>query len=170
MKLYQNKCTHPDFSFHTLWQLQKEFHIGYESIQEKLKNTKHQWSPKLQYLYQNTCKREYSSALWNVLIYELSLFSVQSTEIQVFQIGTIQFFSLPGEIFSEIALKIKEQSPFNNTIAVGVANGYFGYMPTKEEYFEGDYEVNGCKYGPDAGNTFIEATVEVMNTLITKGE
>lgn len=90
------------------------------------------------------------------------------TEMQVFQVGNILFFGLPGEVFSEIALDIKKQSPFENTIAVGLANCRWEYMPTKEEFINGDYEVDGSKYSPDAGEVLIKSTLEVINSLKVK--
>ena len=89
----------------------------------------------------------------------------ESTEIQVFRIGETVFFSLPGEIFSEIALAVKKQSPFKNALPVGLSNGYYAYMPTKEEFIDGDYEVDGSKFSPEAGETLVNATVSVINKL-----
>ncbi len=89
----------------------------------------------------------------------------ESTELQVIRIGEIVFFALPGEVFSEIALKIKEKSPYKNTFAVGVANGYYAYMPTKEEFVDGDYEVDGSKFSPETEDVFIEATLEIINNI-----
>ncbi len=89
----------------------------------------------------------------------------ESTEIQAFRIGETVFFSLPGEIFSEIALAIKKQSPFKNSLPVGLTNGYYAYMPTKEEFIDGDYEVDGSKYSPEAGDELVKATVNVIKKL-----
>ncbi len=86
-------------------------------------------------------------------------------ESQVFRVGDIVFFSLPGEVFSEIALSIKKQSPFNNTIPVGLANCRWEYMPTKEEFIEGDYEVDGSKYSPEVAEVFINSTLKIINFL-----
>jgi len=47
---------------------------------------------------------------------------------------------LPSEVFVEIQMKIKEQSPYSFTMVIGYANGYFGYIPTTEAYDEGGYE------------------------------
>lgn len=48
---------------------------------------------------------------------------------------------LPSEVFVEHQLFIKENSPFKNTIVVGYADDYFGYIPTAEAFDEGGYEV-----------------------------
>jgi hypothetical protein len=49
---------------------------------------------------------------------------------------------MPGESFVEVQLMIKEKSKFPNTIVVGIANGVFSYIPTREAFSEGGYEVN----------------------------
>ncbi|MGF9993175.1 neutral/alkaline non-lysosomal ceramidase N-terminal domain-containing protein [Bacillus mycoides] len=71
-------------------------------------------------------------------------------EIQLFQINDGSFSGIPMEPFSETALAIKEN--LNNELAFfgGYTNGYLGYLPTKEEYIYGGYEVelNPVIYGP----------------------
>ena len=54
------------------------------------------------------------------------------TELQVFKIGDIVLAANPGELFNELGLKIKEQSPYENTFVVSYANGTIGYIPTRE--------------------------------------
>jgi len=88
-----------------------------------------------------------------------------SMEMQAVRIGDTAFFSLPGEVFSEIALAVKKQSPFEKTLAAGVANGYYGYMPTAKEFIEGDYEVDGCKYSPKAEQVCIDSALAVIGRL-----
>ncbi|MGG2016618.1 neutral/alkaline non-lysosomal ceramidase N-terminal domain-containing protein [Bacillus sp. S10(2024)] len=71
-------------------------------------------------------------------------------EIQLLQINEGSFSGIPMEPFSETALEIKEK--LNNELAFfgGYTNGYVGYLPTKEEYAYGGYEVelNPVVYGP----------------------
>ena len=47
---------------------------------------------------------------------------------------------LPSELLVKIGLSIKRESPFSNTAVVGYTNGYFGYIPTIDEYEKGGYE------------------------------
>lgn len=47
---------------------------------------------------------------------------------------------LPTELFVEIGLGIKENSPFGLTAVAGYSNDYFGYVPIAEAYREGGYE------------------------------
>lgn len=71
-------------------------------------------------------------------------------EIQLFQINEGSFSGIPMEPFSESALEVQEK--LNNKLAFfgGYINGYLGYLPTKEAYPYGGYEVelNPVVYGP----------------------
>lgn len=53
----------------------------------------------------------------------------------------IVLISLPGEPFTEIALAIKKGSGFQTTFLVSLANGTCGYIPLKECYERGGYEI-----------------------------
>jgi hypothetical protein len=48
----------------------------------------------------------------------------------------------PGELFSEIGMRIKERSPFPRTLLCGYAGGTVGYVPTRSAFSEGGYEVS----------------------------
>ena len=54
----------------------------------------------------------------------------------------IMIWSTPCELFSEISMKIREESPFPHTFYFGYANGTFGYLATKKAYVEGGYETD----------------------------
>lgn len=63
-------------------------------------------------------------------------------EVQVLRLGDIILAGIPGEVFVEIGLGIKEGSPFEHTYAVSHTNGNIGYMPTKKAFQEGGYETH----------------------------
>lgn len=65
---------------------------------------------------------------------------VMDFEISVLQIGPWTIVGLPGEIYSDIGLKIKASSPFANTIVVEIANGYNGYVSPDIIQRSGCYE------------------------------
>ncbi|MBJ8008633.1 MULTISPECIES: neutral/alkaline non-lysosomal ceramidase N-terminal domain-containing protein [Bacillus cereus group] len=71
-------------------------------------------------------------------------------EIQLFQINDGIFSGIPMEPFSETALEMKESLQNELAFFGGYTNGYIGYLPTKEEYAYGGYEVelNPVVYGP----------------------
>ncbi len=55
------------------------------------------------------------------------------------RIGDAYIFAEPGELFTEIGLRIKKYSPFTYTFIMGLADGYFGYIPTARAIQEGGY-------------------------------
>jgi hypothetical protein len=54
--------------------------------------------------------------------------------------GDIAVWAAPLELFCEIAMQIRDLSPFPYTFYFGYCNGWLGYMPTKEEFQYGGYE------------------------------
>jgi len=60
--------------------------------------------------------------------------------IQVFKIGEQGIAAIPFEVFTEIGLEIKAKSPGKSTFSIGLANGYYGYLPTPEQHVLGGYE------------------------------
>ena len=60
--------------------------------------------------------------------------------VHVLQIGEIVFVGLPGEIFSDIGLKIKALSPFPHTVVVELADGWHGYIAPDFVMRAGCYE------------------------------
>lgn len=60
-------------------------------------------------------------------------------EMLAFLIGDATFVTIPGELFTEIGLRIKEASPFDHTWILDLANGCLGYIPTARAIREGGY-------------------------------
>ncbi len=88
-------------------------------------------------------------------------------EIQVLKIGESAWVGVPGELFCQIGLDIKEQSPFANTYIVGYANCYQGYFPTPIAYEEGGYEVNmgrWSRFTAAAGESVQDTALELLNS------
>ncbi|MEG7841638.1 neutral/alkaline non-lysosomal ceramidase N-terminal domain-containing protein [Bacillus mobilis] len=70
-------------------------------------------------------------------------------EVQLFQVNDGMFFGIPMEPFSETALEVKESLRNELAFFGGYTNGYIGYLPTREEFAYGGYEVelNPIVYG-----------------------
>ena len=56
----------------------------------------------------------------------------------------------PGEIFVELGLDLKMDSPFGQTMVAELANGSIGYIPCSRAYRQENYEVVSarCAQGP----------------------
>ena len=61
--------------------------------------------------------------------------------MQVIALGDVAWVSLPGEIFVELGLAVKKGSPFAHTLIAELANGSVGYIPNRDAYPQGNYEV-----------------------------
>jgi hypothetical protein len=84
-------------------------------------------------------------------------------EVQVISLGEeVAWVSLPGEIFVELGLAIKEASPFRYTMIAELANGSIGYIPDKPAYAQGNYEVVSARCAAGSGEMLVEATVRLL--------
>jgi neutral ceramidase len=87
-------------------------------------------------------------------------------EVQVIALGSdVACVSLPGEIFVELGLAIKERSPFRYTFIAELANGSIGYIPNREAYPQGNYEVVSARCAPGGGELLVEAATRLLREL-----
>jgi hypothetical protein len=63
------------------------------------------------------------------------------TELQGLAIQDFAFVTFPGEVYVEFGLRVKALSPFKSTMVIGLANSQLGYIPKKEAFAQGGYEV-----------------------------
>lgn len=90
----------------------------------------------------------------------------QEVEVQAIALGDeIAWVSLPGEIFVELGLAIKKASPFRFTMIAELANGSIGYIPNKEAYPQGNYEVVSARCAAGSGEMLVEAALELLHAL-----
>lgn len=65
--------------------------------------------------------------------------------LQSLKIGDLGIAAIPCEVFAEMGLAIKAQSPFKQTFTMELANGYNGYLPTERQHALGGYETWNSK-------------------------
>lgn len=61
--------------------------------------------------------------------------------LSAMKIGSILIAGVSGELMTEIGMRIKEESPYKNTMIITHCNGSSGYLCTNQAYPEGGYEV-----------------------------
>ena len=92
-----------------------------------------------------------------------------STELQVFSLSDeVAFVSVPGELFVEFGLEIKQKSPFAHTPVIELANESVGYIPTPIAFEEGGYEPTPMRHShldPCAGEMLVESALRQLNKL-----
>lgn len=62
-------------------------------------------------------------------------------ELMSLRIGELALAAMPGELFCELGLELRKQSPAPHTLAVELANDAIGYLPTMAAFEQGGYEV-----------------------------
>ncbi len=85
-------------------------------------------------------------------------------EAQVVRIGDHCMAGVPGELFTEYALRIKQNSPA--TYPVAFVNGELqGYIVTPEAAAAGGYEAAGSIFAPEAGDRLVEAALRAVKRV-----
>lgn len=85
--------------------------------------------------------------------------------VQGIAIGDIALLGIAGEPFSAIGQAIQKRSPFRHTLVSGYSNGGFGYIPTREAFPEGGYEIETTPFSEDAADVVIAAGTELLDAL-----
>lgn len=95
--------------------------------------------------------------------------------LQAIRMGDLCFYTMPGEVFSELGQYVLENSSYSHSIFVHNSNTYCGYIPTKESFGEGYdlYETSLCYHScltPDAGEIMTNRLLELGESLGAKTE
>lgn len=94
---------------------------------------------------------------------ESVLSEVLPVEVQVLEIAGRWFVCLPGELFVEYSLRLKERSPAESFV-IGLANGELqGYIVTEAAAVEGGYEAGNSLFPPAAGARLIDEAIRLVH-------
>jgi hypothetical protein len=73
-------------------------------------------------------------------------------------LGDVSICALPGEVFVEFGLQIQRESPFRHTLVAAYCDNTLQYIPTREAFAGGEYEVDGgWRYTSPAGGEQLAA-------------
>lgn len=87
-------------------------------------------------------------------------------EVQVIRISDdVAIVTLPGEVFVDLGLQIKRESPFKTTIVIELCNDSPGYIPTQKAFAEGSYETVNSRVKTGGGEMMAEAAVKMLKEL-----
>ena len=82
------------------------------------------------------------------------------------RIGPLRMVGYPGEMFSETAMAVKEESPHALTMVTSyTSGGHAGYVPVAEAYETGGYEVRVSPYAEGAETVLREGLLDLLETL-----
>src|SRR5690606_7222940 len=91
-------------------------------------------------------------------------------EVQVIALGNeLAWVGLPGEIFTEFGLNLKNASPFRYTMIHSLANGAIGYVPNLRAYPERAREDMATRCAPGSGERLVEAATHLLIKLKNEG-
>jgi neutral ceramidase len=85
-------------------------------------------------------------------------------ELQAIRIADAMFVAVPAEVFVEIGLRIKRMS-HRKIFTVGVANGYIGYLPNRDAYTAGGYEVVSARVGENSEDELVRGIMVLERSV-----
>lgn len=87
-------------------------------------------------------------------------------EVQAFRLDNdTAIVTLPSEIFVNLGLSIKAASPFKTTLVVELANESVAYIPTRQAFLEGSYEVTNSRVERGTGERLVDAAIGLLKEL-----
>jgi hypothetical protein len=91
----------------------------------------------------------------------------RAVPLQAIRLGDTAVCAIPFETLVEIGLELKERSPLPNTIVVGIANGYNGYLPPPNQHELGGYEtwLGTSRVQEDASVLIIDQLLQMLAEL-----
>ena len=78
----------------------------------------------------------------------------------------VAIWAAPLELFCEIAMEIRNWSPFPFTLYFGYCNGWLGYLPTKAEFAFGGYEPSVSPYTEQGEADVTQAVVSYLQGMV----
>ena len=85
--------------------------------------------------------------------------------VRFLRINDTLIWSAPVELFCEIAIAVRNQSPFPHTFYFGYTNGWFGYLPTAQAFSEGGYEPQTSPFTAQAEGDLTQGVVSFIQGL-----
>ncbi|MFN0196423.1 MAG: neutral/alkaline non-lysosomal ceramidase N-terminal domain-containing protein [Planctomycetaceae bacterium] len=80
--------------------------------------------------------------------------------------GDVAIVTLPGEVFVELGLAIKQASPFKHTHVIELSNAVETiYIPTRAAYAGGSYEVTNSAVQPGSGEMLAETAIRLLREI-----
>jgi hypothetical protein len=85
--------------------------------------------------------------------------------VRFLRINDSVLWASPVELFCEIAIRIRNESPFQHTFFLGYTNGWLGYLPTAEAFREGGYEPRTSPFTEKVERDFGEAVAAFLQGM-----
>lgn len=86
-------------------------------------------------------------------------------EVMVITLGdAVAFVGVPGELFVELGLQVKQNSPYKYTFLTALANGSLGYIPNRKAMSEGAYGASphSTRFSPGGGEAMVDSAIRQL--------
>lgn len=92
-------------------------------------------------------------------------------EVSAITLGNeVAIVCLPGEVFVELGMAIKQASPYRTTFVIELANAVETiYVPHRAAYAGGSYEVTNSTVQPGSGEMLVEAALGLLRQSASQG-
>lgn len=94
-----------------------------------------------------------------------------SIDQTIFSFNSVAFVPFCFELFSEVALRLRKYSPFANTLCMCNTNGSEFYLPSKDQFVRGGYEIdifrlaNVYKLTDDTDTVIINENMKILKRM-----
>jgi neutral ceramidase len=88
-----------------------------------------------------------------------------ATHMTILALGDIALVGVPGELFVELGLAMKSNPYFRHTFVLGYCNDLIGYLPTREAYAQGGYEVETSRVAQGSGDLLVQEALANMSEM-----
>ena len=85
--------------------------------------------------------------------------------LRFLKINDTAIWGAPIELFCEIAMTVRNHSPFPKTFFFGYSNGWLGYLPTKAGFAEGGYEPATSPFSDRAEQDITESVIGFLQSM-----
>lgn len=81
------------------------------------------------------------------------------------RMGSLGLLFAPAEISTTLGRRIEETSPFSETLVVGYAGGYVGYVVDRTYYARQAYEALASPFAPESGDALVCAAATLLASI-----
>jgi len=87
--------------------------------------------------------------------------------VQAARVGDCYLYAVPGEMYVQFGLYVKEHSPSDKNIVAELSHGYSGYIPLKDLMYDTVYESRRTTFvlQPGAGELIAETAAKLAAEL-----
>jgi hypothetical protein len=85
--------------------------------------------------------------------------------VRVLRINDAVLWGSPVELFCEIALRVRRESPFRHNFFFGYMNGWLGYLPTAQAFREGGYEPRTSPFSEQVERDYTDGVIRYLSGM-----